>query len=338
MRTHLSGALLSLIMVLGLTAGVRAIGPVTSLTIAPTAATVQAGTAQPFTVVGHDASGTTVDLSANAVLVSTDPTGSVAANRYTAGRAGTWRITASYNNLTATAAVTVTPGPVVDLTVNPNSDPEYVPNGASRVFTAEAFDAFDNKVSGGTVQWRVEGGIGTIVGTAERTARFTPTREGTGRVVALSGTTMDSVEVRVTKAATANVNAVITGPNTNAPGTTGTDAAAGNNANVSDVNASIQPAEPAAESTSCRPWPKPAWIWLFLGYLVLLVFSLYPIRTSRPVWWWIGPLILTIAALWVYFQYRCYPVYPALPYLILLTAIGATSWYNWQRSSPQPKP
>lgn len=340
MRTRLAGGLAALIMTLGLAASVQAVGPITSLTITPTEARVIAGTTQNFTVQGRDASGVTTDLTANAVFSSTDPTGKVAANNYTSGRAGQWRVVASYHNVTAQAQITVTPGPVIELTINPNSNPEYVVNGTSRSFSAEAFDAFDNKVSTVAVQWSVEGNVGTIKSTSDTAARFTAAREDAGRVIARSGEITTSVDVTVTKAVMPNANINARGnvnpnqnSNANVSGETGSTATNGNS-NAADTNKSV-PA--TTELSSCQAWPKSSWIWLFVAYLVLLVLSLYPIRATRPAWWWVGPLIVTIAALWLYFQYRCYPVYPALPYVILLTGIVAASWYNWQRASVQPK-
>ncbi|MBI4426266.1 MAG: hypothetical protein HY567_01710 [Candidatus Kerfeldbacteria bacterium] len=344
MRTKLLGGFAALVLLLSLAARAQAVGPITSFSINPAEALVAAGQTQTFTTPGRDASGATTDLTSNTVFSTTDPSGKLQANVYTGGRAGSWVVTATYAGLTADAQVTVIPGSIADLTVNPNSNPEFVVNGASRTFTAEAFDAFNNKISNVVVQWTVEGGVGTITALSDSSARFTATKEGAGRVAARSGDEVSSIDVTVTTAPATNVNAT-TNANKNANtnistsnvntggGTAATNA--NDNINAGNVNAAETTTTP--EPAACQPWPKPTWIWLFVGYLILLVVSLYPIRAARPTWWWVAPLVLTIAALWLYFQYRCYPVYPALPYLILLSGIIAASWYNWQRSSTQPK-
>ncbi len=341
MRTRILGGMLAFIIgSLMFTHATLAVGPIVSITIAPTDPVIAAGTAQSFTVTGHDAAGVTADLTADAVFTMTDPLGAVKANAYTAGKSGTWVISGSYNNLTAEAKVTVTPGALNEIVVNPNSTPEFLTVGASRSFTAEAFDVHNNVLRDAEVQWTVTGDIGTVKNVNATSTKFTATKTGKGTLVARIGETAMSVNVTVTAAPVANSNVnnnpnsntaastnVNTPTNVNATNNTNANTAVVTNANVSDDNVNTA----ATSTSSCKGWPRATWIWLFVAYVVLLVGGLYPIRKSRPTWWWAIPLVLTVAIIWVYYQFRCYPVFPAYPYLSLLAAITVISWFNWQQ-------
>lgn len=337
MLTRILGGItfLAVLMVGGHSAA--AVGAIVNITISPSTVSVAAGSTQAFTVEGVDANGAKADLTTNSVFTTTDPRGTVKTNVFTGGKTGERVVTANYNNLTASATITVTPGTIADLTVNPNSGPERLSNGETLIFRAEAFDSFDNVVKDFTVSWSVEEKIGTMTSAEKNTATFTATKEGNGRVVARSGDESASVDVAVEKAplaSNANVNASTTIQNvnqsTNASTTTNTNAPT----LITEETATNTQPETTTTTKPCTPRQRSSWIWFYVGYVVLLALSVYPIRKSRVSWWWIGPLALTVLALWFYFQYRCYPVFPALPYLIILAGIIAASWYNWQRTEP----
>lgn len=333
------GGIIAVCLSLGLTQDVRAIGPITSLTIAPTQATVAAGSTATFTVTGSDAAGAKTDLTPNVAFTTTDPSGSTDGAVYTAGKAGEWVVTGQYASLSIDATVTVIPGPVVDLVVNPNSAPEHVVIGAARTFTAEGFDALDNPVSNLTVQWLVEGNIGTVKSITGASGKFTATTVGKGRVAARVSDVLGAVDVTVDPARPVNANG---NANTSITPIANTNVNRAIEPTNSDRNASTNQNEnvnaPAAEdsTTTCTAWSRSTWVWIYLAYLALLGLVLIPIRRSRPVWWWLAPLLLTIASLWLYFEFRCYPLYPAWPYLVLVTGIVAAGWYNWQ-STPSER-
>lgn len=350
MPSRLMGGIIAVVAVCSLASSAAAIGPVVRISITPSSHALAAGTTAEFSVEGVDALGAKTDLTKNSTFTTTDPRGFMTAAVYTGGTAGTWMVTANYNDLTADANVTVTPGVTHEIVVNPNSQPEYLLNGESRTFTAEAFDAFNNQVKNPSVQWSLEGNIGTITSTGSTTAKLSATSVGKGRIVAKSQDEQAFVEVTVTKASLAtnsnvngNANANTNAPpsvNTNTSPNAGTNTSAPSNENtnqpetIAPVNENTN--SQATASTNCTAWPRIAWIWLYIGYVVLLALSLFALRRSRPNWWWMPPLVLTVAGLWLYFQFRCgTPAYPGLPYLILLTAIVGTSWYTWQRGAPE---
>ncbi len=341
MRTRILGGMLALItgcLMLAHTA--QAIGPIVGITIAPTDPLVAAGTAQSFTVTGRDAAGVTADLTANTVFTTTDPLGTITANAYTAGKSGNWVVTGNYNDLTADAKVAVVPGTLDEIIINPNSSPERLAVGSSRSFTAEAFDANNNVIREAEFQWTTTDGIGTVSKVTATTTKLTATTVGEGTLVARIGETTASIKVAVTAApvvttntnanANTNVNAVTNtnaGSNVNAAANTDTDISAPTEDSTNEnVNTTA-----AEDTSSCKGWSRAAWVWLFIGYVILLVGGLYPIRKSRPSWWWAVPLVLTVAIIWLYYQFRCYPLFPAYPYLTLLAAITVMSWYNWQQ-------
>ncbi len=347
MRTRILGGIVALVIGLGFWApGARAVGPIVSLTISPSTADLSAGSSQSFTVQGKDAVGETADMTANAVFTTTDPLGNTAGQKYTAGKSGTWVVTATYNTLSATASVTVIPGPVAEISVNPNSSPEFLQKGKKRTFTGVTYDAFNNIVTAGTIDWTTDGGIGTITKLDASSASFSATDAGTGTVTAYSANVKESVDVTVTNPPATNTNAnVNANDNANVAAPVNDNSNANLNENTNAVgnvdDSTVAPTNgtdtsPTASDSTCKAWSKSTWVWVYIAYLALVLGALVPIRKSRVRWWWVGPFLLTVAALWMYFQFRCYPVYPALPYLILLTGIVATSWYNWQRTaSPQ---
>lgn len=318
---------------------VSAVGPITGISVAPADQSVLSGTSLAFTVQGKDAEGVAADLTANATFSVTDPNGSMTANSYRAGKVGKWIITAHYSNLSANAVISVTPGAVHELIVNPKSDPEYLSLGASRFFTVDAFDASNNEVTDLETKWSVEGNVGALDTTNGTTVKLTGTKNGTGRLVVQSGDLMGAVAITVRPAPAAvatNTNTVPT-TTTNKPATNAVkeDPATTNitNENI-DAVAPVSSVTDDAATATCNAWPRMTWIWMLIAYVVLLgaAFGL-AVRTKLSLWW-VAPLVLTVAMLWVYFQFRCYPVYPGLPYLVLLVGIVGASWYNWKRSEP----
>jgi len=310
-----------------------AVGPIVSIEIAPTTVSLTTGSSASFTVIGQDKDGATQDLTAYSTFTTTDSLGRMNANSYQAGSLGSWKVTATHGTLTSEASVTVNPTAVVDVVVNPNSTPERIASGQNRTFSAAAYDGANNPIASASFTWTVEGEIGTVKPSGA-SAIFTASKAGTGRIVATSGGAKGFVDITVSAAAiTTNTNSSNTNTaNTNVPAAN-TNAAT--NANVApDNNTNASPAtNEQTDDSTCQAWPRSAWVWLFLGYVILLAASLWSVRRSKPSWWWAAPFILTVAVLWMYFQFRCYPVYPGFPYLVLLSAIIGASWFTWSRGS-----
>ena len=158
--------------------------PVASVTVTPTAPTVQVGqtvqlTATPKDANGNPLSGRVVTWSSNSTAVATvDGNGLV-----TAVAAGATTITATSEGQSGTASVTVSSIPVASVTVSPS--PASVQQGATVQLTATPKDANGNPLNGRVVTWssnntavaRVNGS-GLVTGVGAGTATITATSEG----------------------------------------------------------------------------------------------------------------------------------------------------------------
>ena len=136
-------------------------GPLASITIAPHPITLGIGGAQQYTTIGRDAAGNIVPLAPTWSVIAGG--GSITGSgMFTAGTTvGTFANTvqASSAGITATATVTVTPGPLATITVTPN--PMTLGAGTAGQFTAVGRDANGNLIAI-TPTWSVVAGGGTI--------------------------------------------------------------------------------------------------------------------------------------------------------------------------------
>ncbi|MFO0597945.1 MAG: hypothetical protein U0228_21765 [Myxococcaceae bacterium] len=148
-------------------------GALAMLTITPAAAQLAAGSSVAFTATGRDGSGNVVAVTPTWSVVNG---GGTITNQgtFTAGTvAGTFANTvkADANSLTAFASVTVTPGPVISVTVTPSTATVAV-NGTQQ-FTADAKDAFNNSVPT-AFTWSAQAASGTITQGGFFTAAASP--------------------------------------------------------------------------------------------------------------------------------------------------------------------
>jgi uncharacterized protein YjdB len=114
-----------------------------SISIAPATASIPAGTTQAFFATGHYSNGSTLDVTASVTWVSLSPSVASVANGTSAGVAtgltvGSATIKAVDPNtqVSATAALTVTPGTLTSITIAPN--PATVTKGATLQLKATA--------------------------------------------------------------------------------------------------------------------------------------------------------------------------------------------------------
>jgi hypothetical protein len=149
--------------------GVSEAGSLSTLDVQPDPTTLAVGTTRQFTATGTDFAG---------VAVTVTPTWSIASGGgtispsglFTAGTTvGTFASTvvATSGSLSASATVTVTPGPLAAITVTPN--PVTLGTGTTQQYTAVGRDASGNVVAI-TPTWSVINGGGTINGAGLFTA------------------------------------------------------------------------------------------------------------------------------------------------------------------------
>ncbi len=163
---------------------VTVVAPVATLVVSPPATTLAIGAAQQLTASAFDANGGPLTgrpvtwSSSNAAIASVSTLGLV-----TAVAPGTATITAAVEGKTALATVTVSPPPVVTVRIAPTSASIVV--SAVQQFTASAFDADGNVLTGRAVTWSstnaavaTVSAAGLVTGVAQGSATVVATVEG----------------------------------------------------------------------------------------------------------------------------------------------------------------
>jgi PKD repeat protein len=119
-------------------------GSAVTLDVAPAAATIAAGSSQPYTVTAYDTYNNPWDVTASSAYTITPGAGGTwTANSYTGEIAGTWTVTATYLTLNDTAVLTVTHAPTaVSAALSPN--PYTVGAGGAVAYTLIATDTYGN--------------------------------------------------------------------------------------------------------------------------------------------------------------------------------------------------
>ncbi len=114
-----------------------------SLTISPETADLTAGLTQTYTATATDSFSNIWDVSSLASwTINTQAGGSWSSNVYSSAKAGTWTVTATYQGLSDTASLTVTPTYAVQIQVNPETS--TIVAGTTQTFTTTAIDHFGN--------------------------------------------------------------------------------------------------------------------------------------------------------------------------------------------------
>lgn len=330
---YLRRALTLSILLLGLQASrVNAAGPATSISVAPNTATITADQTVVFTVTATDAGGNTTNVTADSTLSTNDPSGSVVGATYHAGKVGQWKVQVDYQSFTTSATVTVTPGALAEIDINPNSDPEIVSLGNSRTFRAQGYDQHDNVVTDFSPTWVVGGSIGTI----DTNGKFVATTAGTGTVEARSPSgVIDQVAITVRDAvpsSTVNTNTSVntnttstTNQNSNLNGTTN-----GNTNTVVNTNTTLQPSNtntntsttPLSPTLKCTTMKNSLWVLMVIGYLALvaLLFAFIPVTRIWPA---VIALSGAIALIFIHRNYGC-SILPWWPWVMTLGTVGLT--------------
>jgi len=153
----------------GSTTAIITVGLPASIQISPTSAQLKAGDSKKFTASVYDSDGNQLSFP----VEWRTPGGGMLTpqGNYTARKAGVWPVYANLSeyHLSASASVTIQPGPLAKIEVSP--DGPTVRAGGTLNLTARPVDAFDNIVDV-SIQWAVTGG-GTI-----DNGQYTPTKVG----------------------------------------------------------------------------------------------------------------------------------------------------------------
>ena len=342
MRSRISRFSIALIGLAMLGLPAHAAAPANGLTITPSSDSITADDSRTFLVKTTNTDGTTTDVTSAATLSINDPLGSLTAATYHAGKIGTWTVIATYQSFTATAKITVSAGALVSLDINPNSDPEVVTLGKTTKFSAEGFDAHNNKVTGSSVTWSVIGDVGSI----DQSGVFTPVKTGSGRVQVTSGSVIDTINVTVKEAPATNTNSstntntsTTTNSNVNRTTNTNTTATNTNTGATTNSNANTNTSGTTTTNTSSglQCTTLKSWLWVLL--LVAFLAAVWTLYTLVPVTkWWPVLLALIGAAVLAIVQrkYGC-SMHAWWAWVMILGTVGI-SLYHLQNSRPGTKP
>ena len=165
-------------------------GKIARVQIEPDVVDLKSGEQVQLRAVGFDAYGNSTDVDVAWALE-----GGVgiltSSGEFTAGQVGTGRVTAQLGNLQAAAGVTVAPGAVQRLELEPVQ--AQVASTTTQAFAAKGYDAADNEVAV-DVQWAMSSEIGTI----DQNGQFTGTQVGKGTLVAYAAGVMATANLAVT--------------------------------------------------------------------------------------------------------------------------------------------
>ncbi|HLF07360.1 MAG TPA: M28 family peptidase, partial [Thermoplasmata archaeon] len=162
--------------------------------VTPVTATVKAGATAQFTAKGTDNVGNPVPITPTwaATGGTVDATG-----MFTGQLIGTFTVTASQSGVSGSAQVTVTVGDPASLTVDPPT--ATIRADATAKFTASVRDSQGNVIAGAQVVWSA------VEGTVDTTGLYTPSKTGTWKVQAVSGSLSAEATVTVTPGPLAEV-------------------------------------------------------------------------------------------------------------------------------------
>ena len=122
-------------------------GALASITIAPSSATVSAGSNQTYTATGFDTYNNSLGTVAAAYTIA--PDGSCTNAVCTASAAGSHTVTGTDSGHTATATLSVTATTLANITISPSSS--SIAANASQTYTATSFDSFGNTIGDATL-------------------------------------------------------------------------------------------------------------------------------------------------------------------------------------------
>jgi hypothetical protein len=306
-----------LLLTLGFFVSITSVQAVSNFELGPTNTTVRAGDIVKFVVT--EVNGSIIDVTDQVIFTDDDPVGNFTQAIYHAGKVGTWTITATIDNTELATSVTVKPGKLATINIAPQNDPVVVTVGASQQFTATGYDTLKNAITLDKVVWTGAFSLGSI----NEAGIFTADNVGGSQIVAVaedilglttirvepSAPVLDSETAETTPAAEATTDEVVTEEAVEAS----TD---------DEVVVAAAIVEEGDEACTSMSW----WGWLLasLGFLAIIQIYYYFVRKQRSSLWLIIPAIVTVAAIWLYYWYRCENEFTWIFWIILIGVIIIT--------------
>jgi hypothetical protein len=147
------------------------------LSVSPAEVPITADDTAQFTATMTDAKGNPLNASASWSVIGSAGSGSIDANgKYSPQKNGTFEIRASSSGLVASANVSVSPGKLAKISLDPTEG--NITEGERLNFTVSGGDAKGNEIASLTLKWTVTGTIGTV----DSRGSFIGTKPGTGKV------------------------------------------------------------------------------------------------------------------------------------------------------------
>jgi len=154
------------------------VGALAKLVVDPDPVTMRADETKTFTASGVDAHGNAVTVTVSWSVSGGGPAGAISASGlYTPDKVGSYMVTATSGAVKGDAAVTVTPGRLAKVTIDPMS--VTLNESDAQQFTYTAADSKSNPITSLTPKWTVSGTIGVV----DATGSFSATKAGSGKVV-----------------------------------------------------------------------------------------------------------------------------------------------------------
>ncbi len=244
--------------------------------------------------------------------------------------------------------ITVNPGAVDLIVVEPNNRPTVVDIGSSQQFTVVAYDEFNNTLENPGFVWTTDERHGSI----NADGAFTPKLGG----ISFVAVTLDSITAsigvvikddRQSQIQPANVPDADPEEQTPAKSDEGNEPAE----TTEDTDKTITEEEPTEEITTtteettddstekeatvvtdeesdeCHNWPHWLIIIMLFFYGIILI-GFYEFRKKQRTGnSWIFPALLTIIGLILYYKQFCVNTYVWWPWILILIGITISGWY-----------
>jgi len=255
--------------------------------------------------------------------------------------------------------ITVNPGAVDLIVVEPNNRPTVVDIGTSQQFTVVAYDEFNNTLENPGFVWTTDETYGSV----DADGMFTSKLGG----ISFVAVTLDSITASIgvvikddRQSQIQPANVTDSDPEEQTPATsdeknesaettndteTVTKEATTEEESTEEITTTTEEttedsAEKEAavvtdeESDECNNWPHWLIIIMLFFYGIILI-SFYEFRKKQRTGnSWIFPALLTIIGLLLYYKQFCVNTYVWWPWTLILTGIVISGWYY---AKPKPK-
>jgi hypothetical protein len=274
-------------------------------------------------LIEKDADGVKTDSTAEAVFTVNDPIGNVNGNQYNAGRIGTWTVTAKIDGETLVTTVTVTAGELAELVIKPMGDVVTVTAGEKIQFSATGYDAHRNKVAVSNIDWSGAFSIGEL----SKNGLFTSTQVGSSQIIATVGNIFATTTVKVdpqapVKAGQDNQNNTAATEETKVDKKPAEDETGSEEAPAEEVVARV--ATEKENEGECKDFSWWGWLLAIIIFMAIIHGYHYLIKNRKSNKWLIGSVIITAAAIWSFYAFRCGTGDNWVVWLLIISAIIVT--------------